>query len=172
MSATASQAFLWASDHNLPHLIRCSSLFSLLLLPSTLRCCKSEVNLLHWWIWQSSHSSVEAGHTGPGLDSCDQWLAIIILIPWPLFDPEVCLSACTTQDAFHAMRPNPFLILCVTLQFLSFLKSAHHCLILCCCTHPGSELRDVADCSHLISLLLCSLQPLQLPGASPVLQQQ
>lgn len=65
-----------------------------------------------------------------------------------------------------------FLILCAVLQFLYFLRSVHCCLILCCCSHPDSELRDAAHCCHLISLLLCSLQALQLPGATPVLQQQ
>lgn len=137
-------------------------------------CCKSEVNLLHWLIWtELSHQCCEARHTGPELGKCSHWLCVIFLKTWPLFHPGVCLSACATQDIFfHATLPNPILILCATLQFLYFLRSVHHCLILCCCFHPGSELRVAADFSHLLSFLLCSLQPLQLPGGSPVLQQQ
>lgn len=107
-------------------------------------CCTGESE-------QTYLTSAEGGHTGRELGSCRQWLSVIFLITWPLFHPEVCLSTCAAQDFFHAMLPNPFLILCATLQFLYFLRSVHHCLILRCCSHPGSELRDAADCSHLIS---------------------
>lgn len=96
--------------------------FSLLPLPSTLRCHKSEVNLWQWWIWQSNHSSVEAGHAGPDLDSCDQWLSAITLTPWPLFHPEECLPACTTHSIFYVMLPNPLFNTVFDIRVLVFPK--------------------------------------------------
>ena len=56
-------------------------------------CCTGESE-------QSYITGTEAGHTGPELGSCGQWLSVIFLITWPLFHPEVCLSACTIQNVF------------------------------------------------------------------------
>lgn len=156
MSATASQAFLWACDHNLPHLIHCISLFLCFPFQTLLDAINQSWTFLRWGIWQIYHSSVEAGHADPELDTCDQWLSIIILIPWPVSP----LSAYTTSDIFHAMLPNPFLIVCdiTVLVFPEVCSPLPHSLLLypprkwverCCWLLP----------SHLPPALLLATPP-------------